>query len=521
MNRSIRFGRSVENLIATDEGELPADLLDERDDARAADRSGQSLFGEVLDFMLAPLLLLWPISIIVTLFIARSLADAPYDEALREHALRLGQQIQFVDDSQGGWLDTHVPTATHGLLARDSVDLRYEVRDASGRQVFGNALLPLPALYDFPELGIVRFRTIAHDETDLRVAYTYVSPTGVDGFSGRPALVQVAEPFEQRRELASRIIRGVIFPQFVILPLAAALVWFGLARGLQPLRGLRDRIRGRRPDDLSPIDASRAPQEIVPLLEAFNHLLDRLGRNMQVQKRFIADAAHQIKTPLAGIHMQAELALRVDDVNERRLSLEQLARSSSRASHLVNQLLALARAENAGESAPVDELDLSELAGSCLGELAPMAIEGGLEVAFEAAGAPARIRGNPVLLGEMINNLISNAIRYTPSGGRVTVRVHTELSMVNLEVEDDGPGIPAEERTAVFERFYRLRDRVASNEQEARGSGLGLAIVNEIVRLHGARIVIDDGAAWPSSRGQGHGTLIVVRFDELRARPAL
>ncbi|MEZ5659694.1 MAG: sensor histidine kinase N-terminal domain-containing protein [Burkholderiaceae bacterium] len=521
MNRPLSIRESLADLLATDERSSPFDVeTDAAGNATSvpAERAGQSLFGEVLDFMLAPLLLLWPISIIVTLFIARSLADAPYDQALRERAILLGQQIQFIE-GPGGRRAAHVPGATHGLLARETRNLLYDVRDGGGRPVFGNAQLPVPTQYEPSKRGVVQFRTIAYNETDLRVAYTYVAARD-DVFTGRPALVQVAEHFEQRRELASRIIRGVIFPQFVILPLAAALVWFGLARGLQPLRGLGDRIRGRRPDDMSPIDASRAPQEIRPLLESFNHLLDRLGSTMQAQKRFIADAAHQIKTPLAGIQMQAELAHRAGNDEERLRSLEQLARSSARASHLVNQLLALARAENSGGIVPFEVVDLSALARECLTELAPLAIEAGLDIGFEADERPTRIRGNPLLLGELINNLVSNAIRYTPRHGGITLRVHSALSMVNLEIEDNGPGIPAAEREAVFERFYRVRDRLASNEGEARGSGLGLAIVREIAGLHRARIRIEEGSPWPAERGHGdgRGTRVVVRFDEYRER---
>lgn len=518
MNRTLRFGSALENLIATDEGDAVDDLGAPRrtaaGDIAESDRASQSLFGEVLDFMLAPLLLLWPISIIVTLFIARSLADEPYDQALRERAVLLAQQIQFVESSDGT-ASAHVPGATHGLLSRDQRDLLYEVRDTRGQTVFGNASLPEPALYDFPRLGVVQHRTVPYHDTDLRVAYTYVSP-GEDVFAGRPALVQVAENFELRRELASRIIKGVIFPQFVILPLAAALVWFGLARGLQPLRGLRERIRGRRADDLSPIDASRAPQEIVPLLEAFNHLLDQLARSMVAQRRFIADAAHQIKTPLAGIRMQAELALRAGDVEERHRSLEQLAHSSERASHLVTQLLALARAENSGDTMPVQVLDLAALARDSLTELAPMALAADLDIGFEAPARPALVRGNALLLGELIGNLVLNAIRYTPAGGHITVRVHGELATVTLEVEDNGPGIPPTERETVFERFYRMRDRLDSNQGEARGSGLGLAIVREIARLHRARVRIEDGAQWPAARGDGRGTLVIAQFDEVR-----
>ncbi|MEZ5741167.1 MAG: sensor histidine kinase N-terminal domain-containing protein [Burkholderiaceae bacterium] len=517
MNKPERLPSVIRDLLATREPGWTADTpaLREPPSPRHPDgqtsREPRSLFGEVLDFMLAPLLMLWPLSIIVTLFVARSLADAPYDQALRERAMLLAQQVQFFKTPSG--IDAIVPGATHSLLNRDQRDLRYQVIDSRGRPIFGDSTLPPPSLYDFPQLGVVQFRTVPFNNADLRVAYTHV-PVRVEEDLNKPLLVQVAEDFDSRSRLASSIIKGVIFPQFIILPIAAALVWFGLSRGLRPLRGLRNRIRARRPDDLSPIDTSNAPLEIVPLLEAFNHLLGQLQHNLATQRRFIADAAHQIKTPLAGIHMQAELALRADDPTERQRSLSLLARSSERASHLVNQLLALARAEAMGETTRFEQLDLNELARDALVELAPLALEAGLDIGFEGTDEPAPVQGNRILLGELVLNLVTNAIRYTPTGGTVTVRVLNTLGLVTLEVEDNGPGIPASERESVFERFYRLRDRPASNEGEARGSGLGLAIVREIARLHRARITVADGATWPDWRGQGCGALFIVRFEE-------
>jgi len=215
------------------------------------DQEPRSLFAEILDFMLAPLLLVWPLTIVITLIVARSLADAPYDDALRDKTLQLSQQM-----------------ASTELIVGDAKNLQYQVLDLAGKSVFGDHRLPAPSLYDYPAAGQVSFRTIAFNDQDLRIAYTYLPAQGALR-AGETALIQVAESFEQRNQLANSIIKGVIIPQFFILPLAAALVWFGLTRGLRPLRGLRDRIRHRQADDLSPIDPHSAPHEIVPLVESF------------------------------------------------------------------------------------------------------------------------------------------------------------------------------------------------------------------------------------------------------------
>ncbi len=469
----------------------------------------RSLFGEILDFMLAPLLVLWPLTIVITLIFSRSLADAPYDASLSDRTQSLSQQVKFELTNAGAIAS--VADGTRELFSREAGSLFYQVVSPDDQTLFGDPTLPRPSLYDYPELGQVSFRNITHRDRDLRVAYTYVPVRGQEDLT-RPVLVQVAEPFVQRRDLANRMIKGVIFPQFIIVPLAAALVWFGLSRGLRPLRGLRDRIRDRRPDDLSPIDPTSAPQEIVPLVESFNELLTQLETTLATQRRFIADAAHQMKTPLAGIRMQAELALREPEPAERQRSLTQLARSSGRASHLINQLLALARAESLGEKTGFDRLELNALLREVITELAPMALDAGLDLGFEDTDSPVVVFGSPVLLGELIQNLVSNAIHYTPRGGVVNIRVRTGMGVATVEIEDNGPGIPVPERETVFERFYRLRDRVATNEGEARGSGLGLAIVREIARLHQGSVEITDGAPWPASRGRGYGANFVLRL---------
>jgi two-component system sensor histidine kinase TctE len=297
----------------------------------------------------------------------------------------------------------------------------------------------------------------------------------------------VGETLEKRRTLANQIIKGVILPEFIILPIAITLLWFALSRGLSPLTHLQDSIRSRRPDDLSPIDSRAVPEEISPLVKSLNDMLSRLSQSIQSQKRFIADAAHQMKTPLAGMRMQSELAMRQIDSDEIQRSLAQLAKSSASATRLVNQLLALARAENEGpQRNPMQVLSLVDLARSAVQDWFAMAQTRAIDLGFECDSGKLTVLGNPIMLREMINNLLDNALRYTQEAGRVTLRVRREAGdqYVLLEVEDDGPGIPSQERSQVFERFYRILG------SDTEGSGLGLAIVREIAQGHGAELSI-------------------------------
>jgi two-component system sensor histidine kinase TctE len=320
--------------------------------------------------------------------------------------------------------------------------------------------------------------------------------------------VQVAETLEKRSQLANEIIRGVIVPQFIVLPIAVVLVWFGLSRGLAPLAALQARIRARAPDDMSPIDPRAAPEEISPVVVSFNELLERLSRNMQMQQRFLADAAHQMKTPLAGLRTQAELALRETDPQQLRRSLRQIATSTERATHLINQLLALARAEHQStDPARFEVVELNALARSVVRERVPDAIPCRLDLGFEPADKPVRIVAVPLLVRELMLNLVDNGLRYTPEGGSVTLRIRRDGASAFIDVEDTGPGIPETERQRVFDRFYRI---LGTNVD---GSGLGLAIVREIVERHDGLIRI--GANPASADPARPGTQISVEFEAI------
>lgn len=471
-------------------------------------REQRSLFGEILDWMLTPLLLLWPVSLALTWLVAQSLANKPFDRALEYNVHALAQLIMEEPD---GRIQFNLPQPASEILRADESDMVFfQVLDPEGELLGGERDFPLPHPADDMAPGDVVLRDDELRGIDIRVAAMWVRlPLSS---KNTMALVQVAETREKRSVLAAEIIKGVMLPQFVILPLAVLLVWLALARGIKPLNRLEERIRARRPEDLSPLNHRGVPMEVVPLVDAVNDLLRRLNESLATQKRFLADAAHQLKTPLAGLRMQAELAQREGmSTGELKRSLEQIARSSMRATHTVNQLLSLARAEGAGTGLQRAPCDLAQLVIEVMQDLWPLAMQRHVDMGYEGAqpgDAGVQLQGNVTLLKEMVRNLLSNAINYSPSSVQkpavVTARVLPDAlaHVVVLQVEDTGPGVPKEERDLVFQPFYRALG------SEADGSGLGLPIVQEIARQHGAEVLLED--AQPQRKPPG--ALFTVRF---------
>ena len=455
-----------------------------------------SLFGEILDWMLVPVLLIWPFSIIVIHGVADNIANHPYDQSLADSAVTMARLVQV----RGGRVSVDFPGPPRALLRADAEDaVYYQVLGLKGEFVTGDRDVPWVEPPPGVRLETVYFRDDEIQGEDIRVAYLYIKPPG----AAAPVTVQVAETRNKRNALAGSILSGVTLPQFAFVPLVAVLVWVGLGRGLAPLKRLRRLIRRRRPSDLSPISPDGIPEEVLPVILAFNDMMARLEQNLQAQQRFIADAAHQMRTPLTGLKMQTELAMSDSDPEHLRTSLAQIAESADRAAHLINQLLTLARAESSHEKTHVvDIVDIEPLVRDVTQQWVPRARAKNIDLGLEVTGWPLRIDGNPVLLRELINNLIDNAVKYTPDGGRVTVRSRATKFAV-LEVEDNGPGIAENERDLVFERFYRV---LGSNEV---GSGLGLAIVREIAEQHRANVLLKPNP-------QGHGTIAQVVFPRHR-----
>jgi len=473
----------------------------------------RSLFGEILDWMLTPLLLLWPISLVLTWLVAQSVAGKPFDRALQYNVNELSTLVQVAK----GQVQFSLPQPARQLLRADDADtVYYQILGARGEYLSGERDLPLPADDEGPFFGEVRIRDGEFRGIDVRVAYTWVR---LDLPGARPALVQVAESLDKRAVLATEIVKGVMLPQFVILPLAVLLVWVGLAYAIKPLNRLEERIRARSPDDLSPLDEHSIPQEVAPLVASVNDLLMRLKNSISHQKRFLADAAHQLKTPLAGLRMQADLAQREGaNADELKQSLRQIGSASQRATHTVNQLLALARAESGGATMARQPCDLAQLTIEVVQDCLPRAMDKAIDLGYEGIQPEAdggRLQGNPTLLKEMLRNLVDNAINYTPSSpdrpGMVTVRVLADPfgRVLLLQVEDSGPGIAPADRELVFKPFYRALG------SDVDGSGLGLPIVLEIATTHGGSVTLEE--ARPGQTPPG--ALFTIRFESEATHP--
>ncbi len=439
-----------------------------------------SLFGEILDWMLAPLLLLWPISIAATNHVASYIANQPYDQHLADNVTAIVKLVKI----DGDRITVNLPASARTVLRVDETDLLYyQIVAPSTRVVQGDREIPWPPLPEKIDPGKVLLRDDRIEGEAVRIAYAFLPVRA----GMPPAVVQVAETLRKREALSGSIISGVLLPQFAVIPLAVILVYLGLTRGIAPLRLLQQRIHRRRPTDLSPIPVTRVPDEVRPLVVAFNQMMERLEENLQAQQRFIAQAAHQMRTPLTGLKTQTEIALSETDPAQMRHALQLIAESTDRASHMINQLLMLARTEASHEKLhQVVPVDLGHLAREVAEEWVMRALAKRIDLGFEESGRAVKINGIPLLLRELLTNLIDNAVKYTPVGGHVTVRVRDAYKPA-IEVEDDGIGIPVEERQSVFERFYRVLGT------DAEGSGLGLPIAAEIAELHQARIELLSG----------------------------
>ena len=325
--------------------------------------------------------------------------------------------------------------------------------------------------------------------------YAFVAtPAGrwrVYGMRDRDKLIQTAQSLSIWQELAAGMALRVVWPLLVILPLLGALVWLTVYRGLRPLTSVTRAVRARTPAALQPLPESGLPEEVQPLVHALNDLLGRLGRTIAAQKGFIADAAHELRTPLTAVQLQLEEARLAGTVEEREAAFDDLQRGVSRAIHLVGQLLTLARQEPEVSQSVFQPVDLSEIARLVVADQTPLAMARQIDVGISDA-IPSVIQGDAEALRVMLGNLVDNAIRYSPAGGRVDVAVAHADHHALLTVVDAGPGIPVADRGRVFDRFFR------GTELDVPGSGLGLAIVKSIADRHLASIELDSG---PGGRG--------------------
>jgi two-component system sensor histidine kinase TctE len=424
--------------------------------------------------------------------VAVDVANDAYDQSLQNSALAIANRVRIVR----GQAQLALPVEAEQMLRTDEFDRVYfRVRDARGRLVAGDEGLPIPELTEAP--NTFSFFHAVYEDRRIRGVRLSVE-SGKNRF-----YVTVAETTRKREIAVRRLLLALVLPATLIVLAAAAIVWFGISRGLVPLRRLERELERRGGDDLSPVDEAGAPQEARLLVHALNGLLGRLRDAAAEQRTFLEDAAHQLRTPLAHLRIQLELLAREPGAEA---VARQLQETVTRTIRLANQLLALARAESGRPLAPdFRPINLGAVIEGLVDEWVRAADRKTIDLGFDRG--EAWMLGDPFMLRELAANLIDNAITYTQPGGRITVRCGAREGRVFLAVEDNGPGIPAAERAHVLERFHRVPGSPGS------GSGLGLAIANDIVKAHAGTLVLGEPSGHP-------GTIVRAEFRETVLRPA-
>lgn len=435
----------------------------------------KQLIVRMLLVMLPLFILLW----IMAYLSSQYFINAAFDRSLTRRTYALADRVEVIR----GRVHLDIPVAAREMLAFDQEDLLFHrVIDPQSRVIEGDPdMPPLPGKKGLKPGQLIVYDGIKDGEK-VRVAAFSLS---LKGTSARGAvLVQVGETLSRRSALAKRATLAIVIPMLLMTLTAAAAIAYGVGRGLQPLRRLRDRLSAREALDLSPVPLDGTPTELRPFLDEINSLLLRLSEAVDAQSRFVSDAAHQLRTPIAGIRAQAEAALvngQPDDAQHALLRIEQ---STQAMGELVQKLLILARVDAAENTLRLVPLDGVELVREIAREWVPQALSKGVEIGFDSQDSDAPQVGDAQLLREMLSNLIDNALRY--GGTRISLTVHRMEEGVTWCVADDGPGIPASQRAAVFLPFFRLSGGVG-------GAGLGLTIVQRIANLHGALVRLDAG----------------------------
>jgi two-component system, OmpR family, sensor histidine kinase TctE len=443
-------------------------------------RNPWSISRRLILILLLPLAALLAVSVLSDYQTALRPAHEAYDQGLADAALAVAAHLQLRD----GRPRLDLTPLAESILRSDRVDqIYYLVTDAAGTVIAGDQGLPqiAPGRTN-PSYGDARYR----GQSIRGVHYRVPSDAG-------PITVVVAETTRKRENVAQRIVTAMVVPNLLLIVATLVLVVFGVPYGLAPLARLRAEIEARSARDLHALPLASVPAEVQPLVRALNHLFGLVEQSSAGQQRFLADAAHQLRTPLAALQTQLELAALDDNPETRGERLRTIEEATRRVSHLVNQLLALAKSEpTANFASQSRNIDLREIVEAAASTHLDRAIANDIDLGFEPEHTT--IRGVPWLVRELLANLIENAIAYTPRGGTVTVRCGGRDGRPFVEVEDNGPGIAPEERSKVFGRFYRVPGTVGD------GCGLGLAIVKEIAEVHGAAIDIGSPDAGPGTR---------------------
>jgi two-component system, OmpR family, sensor histidine kinase TctE len=454
-----------------------------------------SLTRELTRRLVVGLLLIGVAGAAIAYLVASRFANRAYDRSLFDDVQVLAQQVHW---AQGSAQIALSPDALLWLLADEGDEVIYRVTDLAGGRVLasnGNlGEMPAGNLADDEPY----FRSTRVGDESLRIAYVK-HPVGP---RGAPALVEIGETTRKRSDVSRGILIGTVTMMSLLILVAVVLVRSGVRRALRSLKTLEANVAERAVGDMQPLDPSSAPSEVRGLIEALNHMMTRVAKSIDVQRQFLANAAHQLKTPIAGLRLQAQLALKAEPDGAVRDSIREVERRASHSAHLIEQLLTLAQADAHDAGLPSAEVDLAHVAQEVIERALPGAIAREIDLGFESDGRVARIVGNEVLLGELIANLVDNALRHgrpAQAGGRVTVTLHSDADAVELGVQDEGEGLSPEYREQVFRRFWR------SDATSVDGAGLGLAIVKEIAERYRGKVSV-------ASRPDYAGTRIAVRF---------
>ena len=420
-----------------------------------------SLRGRLLWFLLAAITIAAVAQASIAYRTALNDADQIFDYHMQQMALSLRSRVPLTSAE-----DANADPSISG-----SDDLVVQVWSPDGVRVFRSA-----SHAHLPQRAVLGFSNVRANGTTYRI-FSVQTDTQT---------VQVAQDLAVRRSMASNLALRTLGPIAVMMPILMLVVWWVVSGSLEPVARVRKQVASRQADDLSPVSEAGLPDEVRPLVQQLNLLFGRVRTAFDAQQHFVADAAHELRTPLAALKLQVQSLERSDSPDAKRVAVGRLTAGIERATRLVEQLLVLARQEaSAAGGAPHEPVDVGGLARRAVADLAGVAQAKGIDLGVQRADAAA-VNGQPDALMILLRNLVDNAIKYTPQGGTVDVSVTAEGRDVKVTVEDSGPGIPPAERERVFDRFYRVPG------SDAAGSGLGLAIIKSIAERHGATLVLGE-----------------------------
>ena len=454
----------------------------------------QSLRTQLLAKLTLPLMLVLILDAIGSYFVALHYANLAYDRWLLDSAKSLSQEIK----TQQNHVTFDLPPIAAEVFRWDEIDKTFfKVESEQEGFIAGDRQLPSP---DFPAFNQqeVLFKNSKINGQSVRI----VSVLNLPPHQNQTVIVSVAETMNKRQNMMHEMLLADLIPQSIFVIICFSYFWTGIDRGLKPLRHLGRLIAKRSAKDFSPIGERNVPLEVLSLIHTINDLLERLGSTLMTQQRFIENAAHQLRTPLAGLKLQAERALVTDNPNTMKEAMTQIKNAADRISHLNQQLLVLAKSEAIAQtSTDFSLINLGNLVREACLQWITLALDRQMELDFQTAKTPVLIHGDPILIQELLNNLLDNAIAYGHLGGHISIKVDYDTCPY-LTIEDNGKGIPVQEQQMIFERFYRIQG------SSGEGCGLGLAIVKEIADLHKAEIKLE------SQLASLKGTRITISFNK-------